>query len=290
MTYLNILEKFKILYSSLLDFKVIIIFLGLIMFLTILRITKKLNSKRYAGCIILSLIITLLISILNNKKILFKTFDNFLTIFFKNIYFPSVYVYIGIIVIILLATIVTFLNKKTLKAYKIINSSIFIINSKLFIQILNIIAKNKIDVFSVSSLYTNESLVVALEISTSLFLLWIALLGITYITERIIDVINNKPVKIKVKEKAKINLETTIPQELNIISSIEPGIKVPLTANEQNIEVPLTSLNTNVTQVNPNNISFQDIFESITKAEKIYPNIDTSMFNDKQYNLIFKEI
>ena len=290
MTYLNILEKFKILYSSLLDFKVIIIFLGLIMFLTILYVTKKLNSKRYAGCIILSLIITLLISISNNKKILFKTFDNFLTIFFKNIYFPSVYVYIGIIVIILLATIVTFLNKKTLKAYKIINFSVFIINSMLFILILNIIAKNKIDVFSVSSLYTNESLVVALEISTSLFLLWLSLLLITYITEHIIEKISTREVKVKVKQKVKTTLETTIPQELNIVSAIESGIQVPLTANEQNIEVPLTSFNTNVTKVNPNNISFQDIFESITKAERIYPNIDSSMFTDQQYNLIFKEI
>ena len=63
MTYLNILEKFKVLFNTLLDFKIILIFSVLLILLTFLYIIKKLNSKRYTKCIILSLIIVLLMGV-----------------------------------------------------------------------------------------------------------------------------------------------------------------------------------------------------------------------------------
>lgn len=268
MTYLNIIEKFKILFNTLLDFKVILIFLGLTIFLTILYVIKKLSSKRYIECTIVSLIIALLFSILNNKKILSNTFDNFLTIFFRNIYFPSIYVYISILVIILLSTIVTLLNKKTKTTYKIINSTTFIINSLLFILILNIIAKNKIDIFSVSSLYTNTALVVTLEISTGLFLVWLSLLLIAYVTENIIERITNK------KEEYIINKEENIFQDLNILEVFEPNTNI-----ENNIKVPLIvnnvePINYIEVKLSDDNISFQDILERISNLEKTEGNID----------------
>ncbi len=281
MTYLNIIEKFKILFETIIDFKEIIIFLGQMVLLTTLYITKKLSTKRYVECTILSLIITLLFSILINKKILFNTFDNFLTIFFRNIYFPSIYVYISMLVIILLSTVVTLLSKSTKKVYKIINSSVFTINGVLLILILNIIAKNKIDIFSISSLYTNTSLVVALEISTGLFLVWLGILLITYITEHIIESISNR----KTKTIEIPNIEVTIPQELNVMKDFEPNISVPLTEAKK-INIPLTinkeiedtPINyVHVPLIEPkenNNISFQDILERITTLEKTDGNID----------------
>ena len=296
MTYLNIIEKFKILFNTVLDFKEIIIFLGQVIVLTTLHVTKKLSLKRYAECTILSLIITLLFSILINKKILFNTFDNFLTIFFKNIYFPSIYVYISMLVIILLSTIVTLINKKTKKAYKIINSSVFTINGVLLILILNIIAKNKIDIFSISSLYTSTPLVAALEISTDLFLVWLGMLLITFVTDHIIESITNK--KQRTNEVYIPNLEVNAPSEASIIPAYEPTINIPLTDN--NINIPLTINNDieddiEVTPINyipiplskeNENISFQDILERITTLEKIDGNIDDiDIFDmDEEYN------
>lgn len=303
MTYLSILEKMKILFNTLLDFKIILIFTGLLIFLTFLYIIKILNSKRYTKCIILSLIISLLISILDNQKALSSTFDDFTTIFFRNIYFPSVYVYISIIVIILISTIVALLNNNTKKVYKVINSSAFILNSILFILILNIIAKNKIDVFSINSLYTNTSLVVALEISTGLFLIWVGLLLIAYTTNCIIERMTNRKETI---DELAVNVDNNIPQEANIISSIEPtiepSINVPLTDIKQpatlvnNIETiatinyvhtPVeTYVDTNRKELS-NDISFQDILERISTIEKIDGNIDDiDIFSDEQYNEI----
>lgn len=299
MTYLNILEKFKILFNTLIDFKIILIFTGLLIFLTFLYIIKKLSSKRYTKCIILSLIISLLVSILDNEKALSNTFDNFTTLFFRNIYFPSVYTYIGIIVIIFLSTIVTLLNKNTKKIYNIINSSVFVLNSILFILILNIIAKNKIDVFSINSMYTNTPLVVTLEISTGLFILWVFALLIAYTTNCIIDRMSNKET---IKEVITIN--NKVPQETNIIKDIEPKVNIEVPKVKTPVELvnkPVTISTINYVHIptidntkpvidHKDNISFQDILESISTNQRIYPSIDTSIFQDQQYNLIFKEI
>lgn len=295
MTYLNILEKIKILFNTLLDFKIILIFSGLLLFLTLLRIIKKLSNKRYTKCIILSLIISLLISILDNEKSLSNTFNNFTTLFFRGIYFPSVYVYLGIITIILISTIITLLNKNTKKIYKIINSTTFILNSMLFILILNIIAKNKIDVFSINSLYINTPLVVTLEISTGLFLLWISLLLIAYTTNCIIERMTYKEEIIKVE----VN---NIPEEINIIKDIEPTIvptevKSPVEVvnnvetikrvnivNNNYVHIPVEQ--TTLIREHNDNISFQDLLEKISKLEKIDGNIDDiDIFTDNKYNV-----
>ena len=290
MTYLNILEKFKVLFNTLLDFKIILIFSVLLILLTFLYIIKKLNSKRYTKCIILSLIIVLLISILDNQKALSNTFDDFTTMFFRNIYFPSVYTYISMILIILISTIVTLLNKKTNKSYKIINSSVFVLNSILFILILNIIAKNKIDVFSINSLYTNTPLLVTLEISTGLFLIWVSFLLIAYTTNCIIDRMSIKKEITNEVVLPVINIDNNIPQEINISNAYESNIissniNVPLTENINNTNVELVNTiepinyihipkEENTQKEYNNKISFQDILERISTIEELDGNID----------------
>ena len=140
------------------------------------------------------MLFTLVLSIVKNYKVLSNTFDDFTTIFFNGIYFPSIYIYIGILVIIALTFIISILSNKKKKIYKIINSMAFIINNIFFIIILNIIAKNNINVFEISSLYTNNVLVAMLELNVGLFILWLTILSITYITNIICDKITSKKV------------------------------------------------------------------------------------------------
>lgn len=192
MKYLSIIEKFKILFDTLMSFKFIFILIILMLILTILFICKKMSNKKYVIFMSLSMVLTFIISIVKNHKILSNTFDNFTTIFFNGIYFPSIYIYISVLIVILLAFITSILNSKKKKIYKIINSVTFIINNIFFIIILNIIAKNNINVFEISSLYTNKSLVAILELNMGLFILWITTLSIIYITNIICDKITSK--------------------------------------------------------------------------------------------------
>ena len=192
MTYLSIVEKFKILFDMILDVKFIFIFLGVLVIATFLYLIKKINNRKYIMIITLSLLLILGIDIVINYKELAEVFDNFMTIFFSNIYFPSVYVYVGTLLIVAIAFITSMFNKMLNKIYKIINGITFVMNNILLVIILNIIAKNKIDVFTPNELYTNINLVAVLEISIGLFVLWVLSLIVVYTTSVICDRIGNK--------------------------------------------------------------------------------------------------
>lgn len=192
MSYLSIVEKFKILFDMILDFKFIFIFLGVLVIATFLYLIKKIDNRKYIMIITLSLLLILGIDIVINYKELAEVFDNFMTIFFSNIYFPSVYVYVGTLLIVAIAFITSMFNKMLNKIYKIINGITFVMNNILLAIILNIIAKNKIDVFTPNELYTNINLVAVLEISIGLFVLWILSLIVVYTTSVICDRIGNK--------------------------------------------------------------------------------------------------
>ena len=192
MSYLSIVEKFKILFDMILDVKFIFIFLGVLVIATFLYLIKKIDNRKYIMIITLSLLLILGIDILINYKELAEVFDNFMTIFFSNIYFPSVYVYVGTLLIVAIAFITSMFNKMLNKIYKIINGITFVMNNILLVIILNIIAKNKIDVFTPNELYTNINLVAVLEISIGLFVLWVLSLIVVYTTSVICDRIGNK--------------------------------------------------------------------------------------------------
>lgn len=192
MSYLSIVEKFKILFDMILDVKFIFIFLGVLVIATFLYLIKKIDNRKYIMIITLSLLLILGIDIVINYKELAEVFDNFMTIFFSNVYFPSVYVYVGTLLIVAIAFITSMFNKMLNKIYKIINGITFVMNNILLVIILNIIAKNKIDVFTPNELYTNINLVAVLEISIGLFVLWVLSLIVVYTTSVICDRIGNK--------------------------------------------------------------------------------------------------
>lgn len=84
----------------------------------------------------------------------------------------------------------------------------FVINTVLFAIIINIIAKDKVDIFSINSLYSNTKLVGILEISMNVFLLWIGSLFVSYITNLLSDRMVTKKgiVKEVIDDKVKENI------------------------------------------------------------------------------------
>ena len=243
MSYLSIVEKFKILFDMILDFKFIFIFLGVLVIATFLYLIKKIDNRKYIMIITLSLLLILGIDIVINYKELAEVFDNFMTIFFSNIYFPSVYVYVGTLLIVAIAFITSMFNKMLNKIYKIINGITFVMNNILLVIILNIIAKNKIDVFTPNELYTNINLVAVLEISIGLFVLWVLSLIVVYTTSVICDRIGNKR-----REKVVSNEVTSkeLPEEttthievpVETISEIDEPVLVKEEVKEDVISTP----------------------------------------------------
>ena len=277
MKYLSILEKFKILFDTLMSFKFIFVLVILMLILTILFTCKKLSNKKYVIFMSLSMILTFIISIIRNHKVLFNTFDNFTTIFFNGIYFPSIYIYISVLLIISLAFITSILNSKKKKIYKIINSITFIINNIFFVIILNIIAKNSINVFEMSSLYTNNSLVAILELNMGLFILWVTALSVVYITNTICDKITSKKT---VKEEVTIK---DIDEEISTTKELLP--KEEIVFNEDVTKIPeviqtIEEVSSDTNIETNDRVTFNDILNGLVPVT-YYDN----EINNQNYNI-----
>lgn len=278
MSYLSIAEKFKILFDMILDFKFIFIFLGVLVIATFLYLIKKIDNRKYIMIITLSLLLILGIDIVINYKELAEVFDNFMTIFFSNIYFPSVYVYVGTLLIVAIAFITSMFNKMLNKIYKIINGITFVMNNILLTIILNIIAKNKIDVFTPNELYTNINLVAVLEISIGLFVLWVLSLIVVYTTSVICDRIGNKRREVVTcdtnSDVEGIDITKDVPSYNNVLTPVdavsevkEPSI-VTYEIESNNVEPEVieevSNVDTNVgtddvKENNSNVVTFDDI-------------------------------
>jgi len=275
MTYLSVIDKIKILFSMIFDFKGIFVFSILMIIFTILYLLKKLSTKRYTIAMALSVILVILISVFTNVKVLSNTFDNFMTIFFTGIYFPSIYLYISTLVIVFASFLFSIINVRIRKVYKIINRVMFIVNNIIFVVILNIIAKNKIDIFSINSLYTDTNLVGLLEISMSVFLIWIASLIIAYVTNSICD---------KLAKKKEVKEEVVV-KEVKETINLHPEKDYLLVENLNRkidtikIEEPKKSILSHVTSYIPKSISLVhnlapysyyeiDYDDSLNKKEK----------------------
>ena len=277
MKYLSILEKFKILFDTLMSFKFIFVLVILMLILTILFTCKKLSNKKYVIFMSLSMILTFIISIIKNHKVLFNTFDNFTTIFFNGIYFPSIYIYISVLLIISLAFITSILNSKKKKIYKIINSITFIINNIFFVIILNIIAKNSINVFEMSSLYTNNSLVAILELNMGLFILWVTALSVVYITNTICDKITSKKT---VKEEVTIK---DIDEDISTTKELLP--KEEIVFNEDVTKIPeviqtIEEVSSDTNIETNDRVTFNDILNGLVPVT-YYDN----EINNQNYNI-----
>ena len=132
-------------------------------------------------------------------------------------------------------------------------------NSVLFIIIINIIAKNKLDVFS-NTVYSNINLVSILEINMTVFLLWIGSLIVIYTTDVISDRLVSK----------KINKKEVTTSGIEVYNSFI-GDSTP-----NNIEVDVSMVNddvynTNTTDAAETTISYN---ENIDKESNTIP------FND----------
>lgn len=256
MTYLSIIEKLKILFNMMLDNKIVLIFLIAVIAISLLYFIKVISYKKSISLILIALVITLITSISTNYKVLSKTFDNFMTILFSNIYFPSIYVYLVILLISMIVFIVSLFNTILKKSYKIVNNIFFIMNSILFIVIINIIAKNKLDVFS-NTMYSNINLVSILEINMIIFLLWIGSLIVIYTTDVISDQLVSK--KVNKKEVTTSGIEVynsfigdSTPNNIEVDTSMvnddvyntndTKEVETPISYNENNNKIPFNDI------------------------------------------------
>lgn len=176
MENISFLNKIKMLFNTIISnpfFSLSALFgivLATLMIIDILK-HKKIRKRYY----IAAWFFIFLFIVVKYIKVIPVLVDNLINQVFMALYFPSIGVYMLLLIIINVGFIYC-LIKNIHKSYKILTGIISIILDLLFILIINIILENKIDITSEITLYTNSKLLVFLELSTALFVSWILLI------------------------------------------------------------------------------------------------------------------
>ncbi len=290
MKYLNILEKTINLFTIAKNSWINLVFLGISLLLLILLFMKKITKKTSFLVALLSYITLITYTIVTNFNILSKTGNNLLDQLFVDIYFPSTYVYLFVFLFINIVTIGSLINIKKKSTYKTVNGIVFLITNFIFVLILEIISNQKIDIFKKSSIFSNKDLIILLELSVSIFIIWLLGLALIYlsniITEHILLVKKVQEVSPRKKKEiqpvaSEVSFEENTSHEPNSSTGIlSNNGYATATLKEEPTYHFIPTLNTNPSPTNKQlmieNLLHQNTLEGKDSIPSIIPTIPVS--------------
>ena len=204
MAQLSLLDKIKILLQTTKSSKLfIVLIIFLLFFAYILLTTNKKNKKTSKSVFALVYTFVILFTIVAYHSSLGKMFDYLMNNVFTLIYFPNLAVYLAAIIITNIIVLISVFNFKTTKFIKNLNIGVFIILNYILALILSIIITEKLDVFTVSSVYSNRNALGLIELSSSIFIIWIIFLIIYKIFLYYVRKDYKEPKKVVVRKTVK---------------------------------------------------------------------------------------
>jgi len=208
MQELSLIEIIKYSCLSLVNSKVFILLILEALILLVSFIFRKLMNKKIVNktCLIASLIV-LVFYISNYVNTLITFVNNVSTRFIELMYFPTTLEFTLVMIISFVIMLVTLLNRKSKLIVKVVNTSLPIIISFLFLSIIEYINTNNI-AFDEFSVFTNPILMSLYELAMGIFISWLICLVVYKIDLFIISMINTKEVETKVEDNNSIVVES----------------------------------------------------------------------------------
>lgn len=234
MDYMNIIEKLQIFMNLITNSQLLMGTIVLIVLSVLLFLNKQINNKKLFRVVLLINIGAFLIMAFFNSEQLITMYNSIIDKIFMNFYFPSVEVYLFILLFMFVVLFVSIFNIKMKKSYKVTNIITFFTFFYLFLMLLNIIITNNLNIFDISSIYTNKEAVAILELSTLVYALWLIILLIISISNTVYAYILNRK-KNKINQDVGDSVET-LRQEayLNTVdNNYAPVAEVGYSFNEE---------------------------------------------------------
>ena len=224
----SIIDKLNIIFELTKSSNIFIAIIAFLLFIIVVAITnnKKNQSttKKIYLCIYAFVILGILIAYYSSIG---KMFDYMMNNFFIAIYFPNLAIYLAAIITVNIIFLVSVFNNNISKFIKNLNIIIFALMNYLLALILNIIHTNKLDVFTQTSVYGNKEAQALIELSSTVFLIWIFFLVIykmIMIYQRKINPIDAYRVEKVVVEKRKRILPSNI-REIRATEVVKLGTR-----------------------------------------------------------------
>ena len=127
-----------------------------------------------------------------------KILDYLVEVIVSNILFPNLAIYISVFLIINLVVLWTLFSKNVKSYVRNINIVSFVVMQLFLYLIIENVVANKINIYEKLSIYTNHNLLVLIELSMQLFVVWMCVLLITKFIDHLINYNgtkkNSKPV------------------------------------------------------------------------------------------------
>lgn len=174
MNDFSLIEKIEILMKLISSSSLFLIFsiIGivlLILLILLIILNKKINKYiLIAICVVASLLL-----LVNYGSILIKMIDVIIDYIFMALYFPSLPVYISVVLISNISFIISISIKRTTKIQKITNAINFALLDFIFVLLISFVNKYNINIYEEINLFTNPTLLALLELSTGIFVSWI---------------------------------------------------------------------------------------------------------------------
>lgn len=263
MSKLSLLDKLKVLSDVTSSSGLFIVAIVILIALTALLITTNTKTRKISRFVCIAIYgAIIIVSILFYREELFELFDYMMNNFFIAIYFPNLAIYFAAIVTTNIILWISIFNRKITKWIRTINTIIFCFIHYLLILIINIITTNKLDIFDQTSIYENQEALALIELSSTIFVVWILFL-IIYKIIRIYQ--DNQEINPK-EELENSPLEKEIRKELpkEPIIKTETIIKRKLPDSIKKTEVP-SIIQGNIRKKQPENII--DFMKSATPTQ-----------------------
>ena len=174
---MSIIDKIKLIWNTIVnsrEIKFIIPFLGIILTVVILSFFFNQVKYRKIYLLVYVFIITALMIVYFNP--ISKLITHFLDTIVNGLLFPNLALYMGILVIVNIILIVTVFNDNLSKFIKGINLSFFGLIQLLLVFIVKNIVNNNIDITKRLTSDTNIQLLILVEASIFVFVLWLLFL------------------------------------------------------------------------------------------------------------------
>lgn len=263
MSKLSLLDKLKVLSDVTSSSGLFIVAIVILIALTALLITTNTKTRKISRFVCIAIYgAIIIVSILFYREELFELFDYMMNNFFIAIYFPNLAIYFAAIVTTNIILWISIFNRKITKWIRTINTIIFCFIHYLLILIINIITTNKLDIFDQTSIYENQEALALIELSSTIFVVWILFL----IIYKIIRIYQDNQ-EINPKEELKNSpWEKEIRKELpkDPIIKTETIIKRKLPDSIKKTEVP-SIIQGNIRKKQPENII--DFMKSATPTQ-----------------------
>lgn len=205
----NFLDRIKILFNLIVSSPFFLAIVSIFLLTTfVLILYNRIKTKSLKYVVAFGYLLIAMLILLKYGNSIINLMDSLVDQVFSFLYFPNIIAYICMIIICILSLIATFVKKNIKTFPKTLNIIVFAIIIILFILTLDVIVSNNINIYEKTEIYSNETLVVLIEASTFIFIIWAFSLFVSYI----VDIINNKQVKNTFHQ-----MEEKINNEVNVI-------------------------------------------------------------------------